>query len=177
MESATAPPDEVTIRAYAPCDWPAVCRIHDAARPQELAAGGVDPRAFRTMEAAAEEDEFFVSETLVARLGGGTVVGFVSWNGAYLTWLYIEPAYQRRGIGRRLLAEALVRIGPEAWTTLIDGNEPARSLYRAVGMDVVSTKAGHIEGFPASGLRMALPTSRMSDPAARRLAATPPPPG
>lgn len=29
--------------------------------------------------------------------------GFVSWNGTYSTWLYVDPVLQRRGIGRRLL--------------------------------------------------------------------------
>ena len=53
------------------------------------------------------------------------VVGFVSWNGSYITWLYVAPPHQRRGIGRRLLKEAMERIGPEAWTSLLAGNEPA----------------------------------------------------
>jgi hypothetical protein len=87
------------IRPYTELDWAAVCRIHDGARVQELAAAGVDPRAFRPMTEAAEADEFFDSETAVACLSD-RVAGFVSWNGAYVTWLYIDSGTQRRGIGR-----------------------------------------------------------------------------
>lgn len=159
--------DELILRAYSTADWPAICRIHDAARVQELAAGGVDPRAFRPMTEAAEGDEFFVSETVVA-CESETVVGFVSWNGDYVTWLYIDPLFQRRGVGSKLLQHALERIGPEAWTNLLGGNEAALSLYRAVGMEVVWTKPSECDGYPCVGLRVALPTSRMRDPVAKR---------
>jgi ribosomal-protein-alanine N-acetyltransferase len=159
--------DALAIRGYAPADWPQVCRVHDLARVQELAWGGVDARAFRTMEEAAEADEFFVSETLVA-CDGETVVGFISWNGSYITWLYVDPAYQRRAIGGRLLREALQQIGPDGWTNMIGGNEPALTLYRKAGMEVVWTRPSDIEGYACNGMRLALPTSRMHDPAARR---------
>jgi [ribosomal protein S18]-alanine N-acetyltransferase len=163
--------DAVSIRPYTVADWTAVCRVHDAARPQELAAGGVDPRAFRPMVEAAEGDEFFASETAVACIGH-TVAGFISWNGAYITWLYVDPAFQRRGIGRQLLQHALRLIGPEAWTTMIAGNEPALRLYRGAGMEVVWTRRSECDGYGCGSMRLALPTSRMHDPAARRQSPT-----
>lgn len=145
---------QLTIRPYTDVDWAAVCRIHDEARVQELAAGGVDPRAFRPMVEAAEGDEFFDSETAVACLGD-RVTGFVSWNGAYITWLYVDPTAQRRGIGRRLLQHALQRIGPEAWTSMIAGNEPAFALYRHAGFEVVGSGAATARGLrvPRCGWR------------------------
>jgi GNAT superfamily N-acetyltransferase len=155
----------VTVRAYAPTDWPAVCRVHDAARVLELAAGGVDPRAYLSMAAAAERDGFFDSETLVACVADD-VVGFVSWRGAYLSWLYVAPSAHRRGAGRRMLAEALRRIGPEAWTLLLEGNEPARALYGSFGMEMVAVGPSDCEGYPCRAARLALPGSRMRDPAA-----------
>jgi ribosomal protein S18 acetylase RimI-like enzyme len=157
----------VTLREYAHPDWPAVCRIHDAARVLELAAGHVDPRAFRPMVQVAEADEFFASQTVVACCGDA-VVGFISRNGAYITWLYVEPAFHQRGIGRRLLDHALRQIGPQAWTNIIAGNEPALRLYRAAGLEVVCTKPGDCDGHPCHTIRLALPTSRMRNPAARR---------
>ncbi|WP_425616185.1 DUF6714 family protein [Anatilimnocola sp. NA78] len=158
---------DVLLREYTADDWPAVCQVHDAARVQELAAGQVDPRAFRPMLEVAKADEFFLSETLVA-CAGEAVVGFVSWNSSYITWLYVDPRQQRRGIGRQLLQAALDRIGGEAWTTTIAGNEPALSLYRSLGLELVKTMPSEIEGFACEGQRLALPTSRMRDPAARR---------
>lgn len=73
---------DVHIRSYLPTDWPQVCRVHDAARVQELAAGAVDPRAFCPMVDAAEGDEFFASDTLVD-CRGEMIAGFVSWNKHY----------------------------------------------------------------------------------------------
>jgi len=159
--------DSLTLRRYTPSDWAVVCRIHDAARIQELAAGGVDPRAFRPMTAAAEGDEFFDSETILA-CRGDAVVGFVSWNGSYITWLYVEPGVQRRGIGWRLLQHVLQQIGPEAWTNMIAGNGPALALYLRAGLEVVWTRPGDCDGYSCEAMRLALPTSRMRDPNARR---------
>jgi len=161
-------PDAVVLRDYTVADWPAVCAVHDAARVQELAAGGVDPRAFRPMTAAAADDEFFVSQTTVACLGQ-SVAGFVSWNGDYITWLYVDPAWQRQGIGRRLLQFALERIGDQAWTNMLAGNAAALRLYRAAGLEVVWTRPTACDGYPCLGMRLALPTSRMHDPATQRV--------
>ena len=141
--------------------------MHDLARVRELAEGEVDPAAFRSMEVAAEADEFFDSETLVA-CRADQVVGFVSWSGSYITWLYVDPACHHQGIGSRLLREALDRIGPEAWTSMLSKNEPALQLYLKAGMEVVWSRAGTCEGFPCEAMRLALPTSRMRDPEARR---------
>ncbi len=159
--------EQLVIRPYGRADWEGVCRVHDAARPLELAAGGVDPRAFRPMLEAAEGDEFFVSETAVA-CWGGALAGFVSWRGDYVTWLYVDPELQRRGIGSRLLAHALEAIGPQAWTNALAENEPAVSLYLRAGFEVVWRRASECDGYPCTAMRLALPTSRMRDPAARR---------
>lgn len=155
------------LRPYTSADWPAVCRIHDAARLQELAAGGVDPRAFKPMTEAAEADEFFVSEVVVAFVEE-QVIGFVAWHGAYITWLYVDPAQQRRGIGRLLLEHAMLIIGPDAWTSMLAGNGPALALYQSLGLEIVWQRPTLCDGFPCEGVRLALPTSRMRDPDARR---------
>jgi GNAT superfamily N-acetyltransferase len=165
MSTAAGPATPVVLRAYGPADWPAVCRVHDAARVLELAHGGVDPRGFLSMEAAAERDGFFASETLVACVDD-VVVGFVSWRGAYVSWLYVAPSAHRRGVGRRLLGAALGRIGPEAWTTMLDGNEPARALYGSFAMEEVAVWPSDCEGYPCRAVRLALPGARMRDAAA-----------
>lgn len=155
------------IRDYQTSDWPEVCRIHDQARVQELVWGGVDPAAFLPMATVAERDEFFASRTLVAELDG-RVMGFISWSGNYITWLYVDPAAQRRSIGRNLLNQALAQIGSEMWTNCLAGDSPAIALYESAGMHVVQSRRTTCEGQPCTGLRLALPTSRMSDPAAKR---------
>jgi GNAT superfamily N-acetyltransferase len=154
------------IRAYQKADWPGLCAVHDRSRPDEL-AGSVDARAFRPMADAAEADEFFDSETLVATVGD-SIAGFVSWNREYVTWLYVDPAHYRGGIGRALLLEALRRCGPDAWVNMLAGNARALALYRGAGFDVVRSFPGDCDGFPCTCLVLALPTSYMHDPAAKR---------
>src|SRR3954447_10662311 len=149
---------EVSIRPYHDEDWPAVCAVHDAARPDEL-AGSVDPRAFRPMAEVAAAELFFEAETLVA-WEGARVVGFVSFRGSYITWLYVDPGSYRRGIGRALLREAMKRCGPEAWVNTLAGNAAAIALYVGEGFAIVKRIDSDCDGYPCVTLRLALPTSR-----------------
>jgi GNAT superfamily N-acetyltransferase len=83
----------------------------------------------------------------VAEDDAGTVVGFALWFRNYSTWtgvhgvyledLYVRPAARGQGHGKALLAE-LARICVERgygrldWSVL-DWNEPAIAVYRAIG--------------------------------------------
>ena len=62
----------------------------------------------------------------------------------------------------------LDRIGPDAWTGMLGGNEPVLALYRQAGLEVVFDRPGNCEGYACQTVRLALPTSRMRDPDARR---------
>ena len=76
MLIATTPHSLVTLRAYCNADWPAVCAIHDQARPHEL-KGSCDRRAFVPLANDQEDlDDFHRSKKFVACIGD-TVVGFV----------------------------------------------------------------------------------------------------
>jgi hypothetical protein len=81
--------DSVIIRAYCDDDWPAVCAVHDRARPDEL-RGSCDPRAFVPL-ADEQEDaaDFQRSRKFVACIGD-QIVGFVGVDGTYLSWLYAD---------------------------------------------------------------------------------------
>jgi ribosomal protein S18 acetylase RimI-like enzyme len=109
----------VLIRAYDDSDWPALCRIHDAARPDELrGSAGLD--AFLTLEQTAEGEGLFDGLLRVAETGA-QVTGFVALDGDEITWLYVDPAHYRRGIGRALLRHALTHTGNRAEVTVLDG--------------------------------------------------------
>jgi ribosomal protein S18 acetylase RimI-like enzyme len=49
---------------------------------------------------------------------GGCIVGYAALGGGLLTNLYVEPGYQRRGVGTALLArvKAAVPVGFSLWT-------------------------------------------------------------
>ncbi len=77
-------------------------------------------------------------------LADGVIAGFYSLgqaghatDGNYLWHLYVDPARQRRGIGRALNAAALAELGGRgaatAWLDVHAANGKARAFYRALG--------------------------------------------
>lgn len=149
---------DISIRDYVDADWPAVCRIHDAARPLELAGVAMDgPPA--TMAEAAEGDGFFASQSFVAETEDGRIVGFASIIPPELTWLYVDPAAHRQGVGRALMAHVVPMLGKDGFVYLVGSNLPARALYESFGFTLTSEVPGECEGNPCTGLRLCLPES------------------
>ncbi|MFT3809317.1 MAG: GNAT family N-acetyltransferase [Micropepsaceae bacterium] len=86
----------------------------------------------------------------------GEVAGFYSLGDAarpgeanYLWHLYVDPRFQRRGIGRALhdaaLAEIASRGAANAWLDVIRQNDKARAFYAALGWRI--TKADTSDGY------------------------------
>ena len=150
----TGPPSP-DIRAYRAEDWDAVARVHDAARLQELEAS-VGREAFLSLAETAESEGLFDDQVWVACVDGA-VAGFVAFADAEVTWLYVDPSRQGRGIGRALLRHALAHARSqgvdEVETTVLDGNR-ARSLYESEGFRLTETRTGPLvgnEAFTATG--------------------------
>jgi GNAT superfamily N-acetyltransferase len=144
----------VHIRDYEKTDWEAICQIHDRARPDEL-KGSCDPRAFVPIENDPEVESLRKSRKYVA-IERDVVVGFVGIDGDYLAWLYVDPGHYRRGIGRQLLRYATDKIGVGAWTIVLDGNRPARSLYEDEGFSEMRVFQSDNAGYPVTCIRMEL---------------------
>lgn len=159
--SARSQPESFTIRDYIPADWLAVCSVHDRARPDEL-CGSCDPRAFIPLANDQEDGPSFQRSRKFVAAIGDEIVGFVGIDDGYLSWLYVDPNYYRRGIGRALLRFAVSVIGPHAWTVVLAENVRARRLYESEGFVVVRTSQGSNAGYPCTSLRLAL-SSCLSD--------------
>ncbi len=145
----------ITIRDYNPTDWAAICRVHDLARPHEL-AGSCDPRAFVPLAEDAEyADDIQRSRKWVA-CAADRVVAFAGVDGDYISWLYVDPAYSGQGIGRKLLRLAVAEAGPTAYTIALINNTPARRLYESEGFKVIATFEGDNAGYPCTCIRLAL---------------------
>ena len=155
--------DRLTIRAYRDDDWPAVCAVHDRARPDEL-RGSCDPRVFVPLADEQDDAESFQRSRKFVACVGQQIVGFVGIDGTYLSWLYVDPAYYRQGVGRRLLRVGLQLIGPQAWTVVLAGNTRAQRLYESEGFQVVHTYESTHAGHPCTCVQLALspPTSHTS---------------
>ncbi|WP_415961498.1 GNAT family N-acetyltransferase [Streptomyces sp. 021-4] len=163
MERRT--PSAVTVRPYRSEDWDAIARIHDTARLGELRCS-VGVEAFLTLAETHEEEGLFDGELWVAEVaevaevadGAGpepVVAGFAAFADAELTWLYVDPARQRQGIGRVLLGHVLeADDSARIELTVLAGNDNARALYESAGFVVVETKSGKLAGnerFAATG--------------------------
>ena len=85
-------------------------------------------------------------------------MGFAGVDGAMLSWLYVDPAFSGRGIGRALLRHALAAIdemgaGP-AHTMTPAGNARAIALYESEGFRVTGTFEGKNAGYPLQVARL-----------------------
>jgi GNAT superfamily N-acetyltransferase len=144
----------ISIRAYEPRDWEAIRRIHDAARVEELRTT-VGLAAYLDLVATYEAEGLFDGEVWVAELDGA-VAGFVAWTADEITWMYVDPAVQRRGVGRALVGHVLSRATGPVRLEVLDGN-PARAFYERVGFVVEATTTGRLvgnEAFAATGHTM-----------------------
>ena len=142
----------ITYRDFKGDDWRAICTIHDRARPDEL-KGSCDPRAFVPIEQDEEVEDLKRSRKFVA-CDGDKVVGFSAIDEQYVSFLYVDPDYYRRGVGRALLQMATDAIGEGAWTIVLDGNHRAIALYESEGFEEIERFKGDNAGYPCKCLRM-----------------------
>lgn len=153
----------LTLRAYCDEDWPAVCSIHDQARPHEL-EGSCSSNAFVPLASDPDDlENFHRSEKFVACIGR-QIVGFVGIDDTLLAWLYVDPDYFGHGIGHELLSLALELIGPHAWTIVLDGNTRARRLYECAGFQIIHTFVSTNAGYPCTCLELALNPEHQEQP-------------
>lgn len=66
----------------------------------------------------------------------GRVAGYLGAVGGLLDDLFIDPAYQRRGIGRSLVGAQVARGIRPVSLEVFEENAPARALYEAFGFIV-----------------------------------------
>jgi len=141
-----------TYRDYQETDWQAICQIHDRARPDEL-VGSCDPRGFIPIEQDKEVEDLKRHKKFVA-CEDGKVVGFVGVDEDYLSWLYVDPDYYGKGIGREMLRMGIREIGEGAWTIALEGNKKAIALYESEGFREISRFEGDNNGYPCTCLKL-----------------------
>lgn len=142
----------INIRPYQPEDWPDICQIHDAARPDEL-IGSCDPKAFVPIEKDPELEHLKLCQKLVA-VENNHMTGFIGVHEGYLGWLYVHPDHYGKGIGRTLLQAGLKLIPDKAWTIALAGNTRAINLYQSEGFIEVNRYQSDNAGYPCTCLRL-----------------------
>ena len=110
------------IRTYEETDWSAMEAVHDRARKIELHLAGLE-EAFLPLAIAAKRE------------------GLLDYPG-----LYVDPAYRRRGVGRKLSEYALEKHPQIDTIETLKGNESARKLYESLGFQVEGVERGQMPG-------------------------------
>ena len=136
--------DTIMIRDYRQEDWPRLKSIHDTARRDELRLAGLDA-AFLPLAVAADREGLFQYTVRVAWLEG-TAAGFSAFADNELAWLYVDPALSRRGVGTRLVQDALEHLERPVSIEVLAGNDPARRLYERCGFRLIETVSGRMPG-------------------------------
>lgn len=132
------------IRQYHHNDWARICAIHDAARKYELDASGLAD-AFLTLEQTGAA-EGLLDATLLVAVEDGIVAGFAGYTEDEMTWLYVDPARYRHGVGRALLRAVLRAAGKPLALDVLVGNGAALALYQSEGFRIVETISGKLAG-------------------------------
>ena len=132
------------IRSYHEDDWPRISEIHDLARVDELRGANLQ-EAFLPLEVAAEREDLFDYDILVADKDG-FVVGFVAYSQDELTWLYVDPAYYRTGVGGLLVRSALAERPGGLCIEVLQGNEAALDFYKSIGFVESKIVSGWMPG-------------------------------
>jgi GNAT superfamily N-acetyltransferase len=128
---------EFSIRAFAPEDAPALCRLHTRAilatpdtfysKEQRVSwAHGLTPQGYVD---ASNKDEIYEVAVI-----GGEVIGFCGRTAETVRGLYVDPDFQGRGIGRELLARAEAVLRAEGRTVInIEASLSAEAFYASAG--------------------------------------------
>lgn len=133
----------IQIRPYEKNDFPALCKVHDPARRQELHSAQLDA-AFIPLAKAAFREDLFGYQIYVAQIKE-KVVGFVAFTKHELAWLYVASAYQKRGIGGQLIDLALQKTARPLYLEVLKGN-PAIHLYKHKGFRRQKEESGKMPG-------------------------------
>ena len=138
--------------------WKGIEAVHDQARMQELRYAGLEA-AFLPLSIAADREGLFDYTVYVAK-SDEKITGFVAFTDEELAWLYVHPAFQRQGIGKKLAEFALTKMcADEKSVEVLCGIEPARNLYRSIGFTKEELLHGHMPGneeFEVSAWRMTM---------------------
>jgi len=152
---------QVVVREYRAADWSSVCRIHDLARPIEV-AGFMPQGVVLPMAQAATIDGFFDSQTWVACVdhAEGRPAGFVSVRSPEITWCYVDPALHRQGVGRKLVEHIMPQLGADGFVLCVAENPQALAFYRSFGFVIAARFPGEAQGFRCQCVRLTLPASK-----------------
>ena len=91
------PPANMDLRSYRSEDWAAVREICDLSKPDEM-RGVVEPSAIPPLESDQDMMTLFRDSQIIVAEESLRVIGFAGSRGTFITWLFVHPAFRRKGV-------------------------------------------------------------------------------
>lgn len=126
---------EITLRPARPADLPAILAL--------------DPGSTSDLRRRVFIDAAFSNGWVTVALVDEAIVGFAVthrhfFSRPFLALLFVDPAFRRRAVARRLIVQA-IEVHGELWISTNTSNAAAQALFAALGF----VRAGIIEGLDA----------------------------
>ena len=137
------------LRAYQSQDWDAVCEIYDLGKPDEL-RGVVEATSLLPLASDPDMKSLFNTSQIVVAEEAGRVVGFGGNHGSFITWLFVNPEFRRRGVATALVRHMVAGLEPPVTLNVASQNVAARALYQRLGFKVERELMSHFQGKPCS---------------------------
>ena len=125
------------IRKYKDFDFDQLCHVMDRARMQELKTANME-QVFIQLRDAPYLGYLLKCKIYVA-IKEEKMVGFVGLRPHELLFLYVDPTFQKHGVGKKLMEFALKQLERPIKLEVFTDNLAAKALYGKYGFRVVKT--------------------------------------
>jgi len=131
----------VTIRDYQNDDWNSVLTIFAKAKPDEL-LNSCDKNDIVPLDQDEGLLRSFKSSKIFIAEQDREIVGYVGYEKSLISFLFVDPAHYKKGIGSTLLKYVLPLIGEKAWLRVAKNNIPALELYKKFHFKIAKEYSG-----------------------------------
>ena len=145
------------IRPYRTTDYPAVLHILSDNVPRYFAPEEVSDLADYLRY---EREDYFVVEEEERMVGSGGINYLPDWSTAVLSWGFLHPDFQRRGIGRRLAEHRIEHIkGQNEYIKIrVRTSQLTWLFYQKLGFTLLETQRDYwAKGYDLYHMEMKLP--------------------
>lgn len=125
------------IRKYQSNDFKQICKVMNQGRMQELKNENLES-VFVALEDASYL-KYFLSCNIYVAVKNNKIVGFVGCGRHRIEFLYVDPAFQRQGVGTELMSFVLNELPRPIKLAVFTNNQAAKKLYKKFGFKVIDT--------------------------------------